>query len=315
MIANHALVLHQAALITPWALQKPTKRKPLPAACGGSSSTKAIISLMRRTLPFPAISRRWKRQNCGAGCGGRKRNGGAGAAWWTASAIWWPTMKRRKRWCRRFLQAAYAAGPGWTRRVQAGTPEGVAEHFLSVVRQQVTGAGDRMPPIPLKRIAVPLIDGLAEAAEDLAAALHRSQAADDQTGGALAQNALTTRPQELSTYDRAPHRSGVALAETRAELMVGGWTECWRGCWKRRTRCSSNGSPLTRSLAARPISGLHSHWVDPTSPWRGGAGRRRRHHHLGDADRPAPDVPDDWANAETRTGAVHLPYPAKRVQL
>jgi ATP-dependent DNA helicase DinG len=29
-------------------------------------------------------------------------------------------------------------------------------------------------------------------------------------------------------------------------------------------------------------------------------------------DRP-PDIPDDWANAEMRTGAVHLPYPVKRV--
>ena len=28
-------------------------------------------------------------------------------------------------------------------------------------------------------------------------------------------------------------------------------------------------------------------------------------------DRP-PDVPDDWANAEMRTGAIHLPYPVKR---
>ena len=29
-------------------------------------------------------------------------------------------------------------------------------------------------------------------------------------------------------------------------------------------------------------------------------------------DRP-PDIPDDWANAEMRTGVVHLPYPVKRV--
>ena len=28
-------------------------------------------------------------------------------------------------------------------------------------------------------------------------------------------------------------------------------------------------------------------------------------------DRP-PDVPDDWTNAEMRTGAIHLPYPVKR---
>jgi ATP-dependent DNA helicase DinG len=61
--------------------------------------------------------------------------------------------------------------------------------------------------------------------------------------------------------------------------------------------------------------GMHSHWVDPTEPLAQAV--------LKDADgiiitsatlkdRP-PDIPDDWTNAEMRTGAVHLPYAVKRV--
>jgi ATP-dependent DNA helicase DinG len=62
-------------------------------------------------------------------------------------------------------------------------------------------------------------------------------------------------------------------------------------------------------------AGLHSHWIDPTEPLARAV--------LKDADgviitsatlkdRP-PDMPDDWANAEMRTGAVHLPYPVTRL--
>jgi ATP-dependent DNA helicase DinG len=61
--------------------------------------------------------------------------------------------------------------------------------------------------------------------------------------------------------------------------------------------------------------GMHAHWIDPTVPLAQTV--------LKDADgiivtsatlkdRP-PDIPDDWANAEMRTGAVHLPYPVRRV--
>ena len=88
------------------------------------------------------------------------------------------------------LQAAYALpGPGWTRRVQAGTPEGVAEHFLSVVRQQVLARAEQNAGNSIETDCVPLVDGLAEAAEELATALHRSQAPDDETGGSAGQEA------------------------------------------------------------------------------------------------------------------------------
>src|SRR5207248_2960530 len=43
-----------------------------------------------------------------------------------------------EKWLKHALTAALALpGPGWTRRIQAGQPDGAAEGFLSLVRQQV----------------------------------------------------------------------------------------------------------------------------------------------------------------------------------
>src|SRR5262249_14147742 len=60
--------------------------------------------------------------------------------------------------------------------------------------------------------------------------------------------------------------------------------------------------------------GLHSHWVDPTEPLAHAVLKEADGVIVTSAtlkDRP-PEIPDDWANAEMRTGVVHLPYPVRR---
>jgi ATP-dependent DNA helicase DinG len=60
--------------------------------------------------------------------------------------------------------------------------------------------------------------------------------------------------------------------------------------------------------------GFHSHWVDPTNPLALAVLRPADGVLITSAtlkDRP-PELPDDWENAEMRTGAVHLPYPVRR---
>ena len=59
---------------------------------------------------------------------------------------------------------------------------------------------------------------------------------------------------------------------------------------------------------------MHSHWIDPTKPLAAAVLREADGVVITSAtlkDRP-PDVPDDWSNAEMRTGAAHLPYPVRR---
>ena len=62
--------------------------------------------------------------------------------------------------------------------------------------------------------------------------------------------------------------------------------------------------------------GLHSHWVDPSEPLAAIVLAEADSVVITSAtlkDRP-PDAPDDWRDAEMRTGAVHLPYAVHRVQ-
>jgi ATP-dependent DNA helicase DinG len=70
------------------------------------------------------------------------------------------------------------------------------------------------------------------------------------------------------------------------------------------------------SHAGREIdAGLHSHWVDPTEPMANAVFRQADGVLITSAtlkDRP-PHSPEDWQNAEMRTGVVHLPYPVVRL--
>ena len=72
------------------------------------------------------------------------------------------------------LRAAMALpGPGWTRRVQAGQPDGLAENFLSLVRTQVLARAEQNAGSghTIETDCLPLIDGLSDAAEELMGAL------------------------------------------------------------------------------------------------------------------------------------------------
>ena len=213
------------------------------------------------------------------------------------------------------LQSAYALpGPGWTRRVQAGTPEGVAEHFLSLVRQQVLARAEQNAGNSIETDCAPLIDGLAEAAEELASALHDLKRPMTKLAEALAKK-LDDEAQELSTYDRGRIEAVSRSLKKRGELMVGGWTQMLTRLMETKNPLFVEWFAIDQIFGREADVGLHSHWVDPTEPLALAVLKNADGIIITSAtlkDRP-PDVPDDWANAEMRTGAVHLPYPVKRV--
>jgi ATP-dependent DNA helicase DinG len=213
------------------------------------------------------------------------------------------------------LQSAYVLpGPGWTRRVQAGTPEGVAEHFLSLVRQQVLARAEQNAGNSIETDCAPLIDGLAEAAEELATALHDLKRPMSKLAEALAKK-LDDEAQELSTYDRGRIEAVSRSLKKRGELMVGGWTQMLTRLMETKNPLFIEWFAIDQIFGREADVGLHSHWVDPTEPLALAVLKNADGIIITSAtlkDRP-PDVPDDWANAEMRTGAVHLPYPVKRV--
>ena len=213
------------------------------------------------------------------------------------------------------LQSAYALpGPGWTRRVQAGTPEGVAEHFLSLVRQQVLARAEQNAGNSIETDCTPLIDGLAEAAEELATTLHDLKRPMSKLAETLAKK-LDDEASELSTYDRGRIEAVSRSLKKRGEMMVGGWIDMLGRLLETKNPLFIEWFAVDQIHGREADVGLHSHWVDPTEPLALAVLKNADGIIITSAtlkDRP-PDVPDDWTNAEMRTGAVHLPYPVKRV--
>jgi ATP-dependent DNA helicase DinG len=315
VIANHALVLNQAAVDYALGVAETEEEEAAPGGlrrivfdeghhlfdAADSAFSGHLTALetaeLRRWLRGPESERR-------RGRGLVDRIGDLVADNETAEAL-----------VQKVLQAAYALpGPGWTRRVQAGTPEGVAEHFLSVVRQQVLARADQNAGNSIETDCVPLIDGLAEAAEELATALHDLKRPMTKLAEALAKK-LDDEAQELSTYDRGRIEAVSRSLKKRGELMVGGWIDMLARLLETKNPLFVEWFAIDQIYGREADVGLHSHWVDPTEPLALAVLKNADGVIITSAtlkDRP-PDVPDDWANAEMRTGAVHLPYPVKRV--
>ena len=212
------------------------------------------------------------------------------------------------------LRAALALpGPGWTRRVQAGQPEGPAETFLSLVRSQVLARAEQSQGYSLETDCLPLIDGLADAANELMGALLDLKKPMSALANALAKK-LDAEAEDLSTHDRGRIEAVSRSLKRRGELMLGGWIDMLKRLLEDRNPLFVEWFDVEQSFGREHDVGLHSHWLDPTEPMALAVLRQADGIVITSAtlkDRP-PDVPDDWANAEMRTGAVHLPYPVKR---
>ncbi|MGE4246328.1 MAG: ATP-dependent DNA helicase, partial [Parvibaculaceae bacterium] len=212
------------------------------------------------------------------------------------------------------LAAAFALpGPGWLRRVEAGAPDGAAEAFLARVREQVLARVEPSAGQSLETDCRPPVPGLIEAAEALAKALR----ALTRPMSALARHLLRRLDKdaaELQSAERARIESLARSLKRRGELQAGGWLQMLE-------RLAEEPDPMqvawfaVDQQGAREVDvGLHSHWIDPTVPFAAAVLSQADGVVITSAtlkDRP-PEAPDDWHNAEMRTGVVHLPYPVRR---
>jgi ATP-dependent DNA helicase DinG len=202
---------------------------------------------------------------------------------------------------------------GHMRRIHDGKPDGVAESFFTLVRQQVVARDDSESGFALETVCLPLIDGLADAASNFASALMKLKRPMERLAKALAAK-LDDEAAELSSTERGRIEAMSRSLRRRGELMLGGWLAMLH-------RLTGDPNPLMVEWFSVEQQGqwqidvgLHSHWLDPTEPLALAVLRPADGVIITSAtlkDRP-PNVPDDWENAEMRTGAVHLPYPVKR---
>jgi ATP-dependent DNA helicase DinG len=314
VIANHALVLHQAAVDHALGVATTEEEEAAPGGLRrivfdeGHQLFDAADSAFSGHLTAleTAELRRWLRGP------ESERRRGRGLADRIGDLV--SGSEAGERVLQQVLKAALALpGPGWTRRVQAGTPEGPAEHFLAMVRQQVLARAEQNSGNSLETDCPPLVEGLAAATGDLAGALIDLKKPMAQLAAVLARQ-LDAGAEELSTYDRGRIEAVSRSLRRRGELMVGAWIDMLTRLLEEKNPLFIEWFAIDQAFGRETDVGLHSHWIDPTEPLALAVLKEADGIIITSAtlkDRP-PDIPDDWANAEMRTGAVHLPYPVKR---
>ncbi|MBI2717161.1 MAG: ATP-dependent DNA helicase [Rhizobiales bacterium] len=314
VIANHALVLHQAAVDHALGVATTTEEEAAPGGIrrivfdeGHHLFDAADSAFSGHLTAFETSElRRWLRGP------ESERRRGRGLADRIGDLV--ADSDEGEKLMQLVLRSALALpGPGWTRRVQAGHAEGSAEHFLALVRQQVLARSEPSNYNALETDCLPLVEGLTSAAGDLAASLIDLKRPMATLAKLLAKK-LDTEADELSTYDRGRIEAVSRSLRRRGELMVGSWIDMLSRLLQDRNPLFVEWFAIDQAFGRESDVGLHSHWVDPTEPMAQAVLKPADGIIITSAtlkDRP-PDVPDDWTNAEMRTGAVHLPYAVKR---
>ncbi len=316
VIANHALVLHQAAVDHALGVARTEEEESSPgglkrivfdeghhlfdAADSAFSShlTAQETAELRRWLRGPETERR-------RGRGLAERLGDLASDEDGTSAALDDVLRA----------ASVLPTAAYMRRIEEGRPQGQAEEFFALLRQQVLARDGDDTGFGRETACLPLIDGLEEAAAALSARLQAMRKPMAKLASLLAAK-LDAEADQLSSGERGRIEALSRSLRRRGELMLGAWIAML-------SRLSGATNPLLvewfelEQANGRAFDvGMHSHWLDPTEPLALAVLRPADGVIITSAtlkDRP-PDVPDDWQNAEMRTGAAHLPYPVKRVQ-
>ena len=340
VIANHALVMVQAARAAGDPMSRPTRYVFDEGHHVFDAADSAFAAAL--TGREAAELRRWLR-----GAEGRRRTRSRGLKARAEDLM--PEDDKGQEALKEALQAAAALpGDGWGARIAEGRPAGAAEAFLMAVRGQVYArAADPDSPFDIECETSDPAPGLGEAAQALDGALARLAEPLKRLRRAL----MARLDDEAAELDTATRNRIEAVARS-IEHRAGDTLAAWRGMLA-DLRPNGNGTgPLAHPAAPRkePVGGrvgeragaaesegeanrftdwfqvdrgndrdvdvgMHRHWVDPTRPFAElvaapSHGAMVTSATLTDGSGV---VEADWAEAEARTGANHLPTPAIRV--
>ncbi len=221
------------------------------------------------------------------------------------------------------VQAAGAlSSEGWMSRLHGGGPRGPGEVFLAAAYHHVRARSDDADSFyTLEADTQPLGDDMLAAARDLSRGLKRLAAPLMRLAAHPAQ---ADRREERRSW-RASARARIEAAARGAGLARGNMSfrpgsRCSiRTRRARAARSSWTGSRSRARTGATPMSGWNATGSILPFRWRATYWRRRTGALITSAtlrdisageDRG--EGVDDWLSAEVRTGANHLPEPAKR---
>jgi ATP-dependent DNA helicase DinG len=217
---------------------------------------------------------------------------------------------------RQIEQAALCLpGPGWQARIEAGMGEGSVEVFLQAVRQQVIARADnRGAGMRLETDCRPMIDELPDIAALLADALIELKRPMTSLANILMKK-LDVEAGELDTSERIRIEALARSLRRRSQLMLSGWADMLARLVEKADSNFIEWFAIDYQFGREFDFGMHSHWIDPSFPLAAAVLAPADGIVITSAtlkDRP-PQAPDDWENAEMRTGAIHLPYSVHRV--
>lgn len=208
--------------------------------------------------------------------------------------------------------ASALAGEGWTQRLGNG-PRGPGEVFLALAYQHVRARsqdGDTF--YTLEAEPSPMSAELLEAAIALQRGLKRI--ADPLTELArLLRKTMNDKTAELEPYTRARLDAAARGLDRRAKAVLPAWIQM--------LDTLTNGEiaedfvdwfEITREDGRDADVGLERHWIDPTKPLSAAVLEPAHGALITSATLRDTAADDGWASAEVRTGAGHLPQPARR---
>ncbi|MDE1172949.1 MAG: ATP-dependent DNA helicase [Parvibaculaceae bacterium] len=220
------------------------------------------------------------------------------------------------------LAAALALpGPAWSARLNEGAPHGAAERFLALVRQQVhaRAASESETSYSLEAETEPMVEGLAEAAAALDAALARLMAPLARLADMLRQR-LDDKAEELDTATRIRIDAAARGLDRRGRILIPAWRHMLAGLATRTPDEFVDWFSIDRQWGHEVDIGMSRHWKDPTLPFAEAVLEPAHGVLITSAtlrDRLPEDAAGDdgWASAEVRTGASHLVTPPRRAAM
>lgn len=203
------------------------------------------------------------------------------------------------------------AGDGWTSRLSA--PRGPGEVFLSAAYQHVRArSGNEDAFYSLEADTEPLGEELLDAARKLGAALKRVAAPLTRLAYRLRKE-LDAEASELETYQRARIEAAARGLERRAKLILPAWIAMLDALESGERREEFvDWFEIEREDGRDADVGLWRHWIDPTIPLAGEVLAPAHGALITSATLRDAGAADDWQSAEVRSGAQHLPEPARR---
>ncbi len=216
------------------------------------------------------------------------------------------------------LAAALALpAEGWRQRLTEGTPQGPAEAFLALVSKQVYARSDQpKSPYSLETEAKPPLEGLLDKAQALARALERIHRPLNSLQRCLAAR-LEDEAEELDSDLRRRLEGACRSLKRRALWPLKAWRDMLKALEEDTPEAFVDWFAVERLQGRDRDVGLFRHWKDPTEPFAETVlsqahGAAITSATLTDGSGAAES---DWAGAEMRSGAAHLPVEPYRARV